>query len=205
MNKNDIILIGAFHEMIELCKAAKKNIIGIIDNNMTTEYMNIKILGSDKDAEKIIANYRNVPFVITPDSPRIREKLFLHYTNLGAQFATIIHPNANISLTAKIGIGTIIQLGTNISANVNLGDFVKVNTMANVMHDSNVGNFTTIAPNAVILGKVNINNYCYIGANSTILPNIHIAKNAIVGAGAVVTKNISKSTVMVGVPAKELK
>lgn len=203
-NNKDIILVGGFHEIIELCEICNRNIIGIIDKKLKNQYLGYRILGNDKIAPDLYKEFTDTPIIITPDIPEARKELVEYYLNIGFNFCNLIHPNATISKYANIGNGVIIQNGVNISANVIVEDFVKINTYANIMHDSQIGEYTTIAPNAVILGRVNISGLCYIGANSTILPEKEIGKEAIIGVGAVVTKNVKENAIFVGVPAKEM-
>lgn len=203
--KKKVILVGGFHEIIELCEELDFNIIGIFDNNLKDQFLGYKILGGDKEAETLLDSYKEIPLIITPDSPTVRSRLFQFYSKLGYSFETIISKKARISKSAKIGEGTIIQDGVNVSANTTIGKFVKLNTGCNVMHDCIINDFVTIAPNAVILGRVVIDEETYIGANSTILPETNIYKNVIVGAGAVVTKNITESNIIyIGIPARKM-
>ena len=199
---NKVIIVGAFHEMVELCEDCGFQIVGIIDNQHTGEYYGIPILGTDEDAEQIYREYSDCSIVLTPDLPKVRNKLSALYSQIGFQFATVISPKAIISRSAKIGQGTVIQACVNVSAGSTIGDFVKLNTYANIMHDDVVGNFATIAPNAVLLGYVHIGESAYIGANSTILPHVMIGSGAMVGAGAVVTKDVINNVIVKGVPAK---
>lgn len=198
----EIILVGGFHEMIELCENAGFNIIGIIDNELIGEYYGYPVIGTDNDAVSLYKKYPTSKIVITPDSPQLRKKLVDLYRSAGFSFATIIHPAAVISRFASIGEGTVVQRGVNVSANSKVGDFCKLNTGCNVMHDNAIGDYVTIAPNAVLLGNVSVGTLGYIGSNSTILPNISIGELSIVGAGAVVTKNVLPNLVVAGVPAK---
>lgn len=198
----DIILVGGFHEMIELCEDSGFNIIGIIDNEITGEYWGYPVIGTDKEVSAIYYRFPNCPVVIAPDAPHLRKKLVELYRTAGFEFATIISPKANISHSAKIGMGTVIQSGVNVSTATTIGNFVKLNTNANVMHDNVVGDFVTIAPNAVLLGYVEVGNNAYIGANSTILPNLSIGTGSTVGAGAVVTKDVDINIIVKGIPAK---
>lgn len=200
----DIILVGGFHEMIELCEDAGLNIIGIIDNDLSGEYYGYPIIGTDNDAIVLYKQYPNCQIVITPDSPRLRKKLVALYRSAGFSFATIKHPSATVSRYATIGEGTVIQRGVNVSANTKIGNFCKLNTSCNVMHDNAIGDYVTIGPNAVLLGYVAIGEQSYIGANSTLLPKICIGEQSTVGAGAVVTKSVQSNLVVAGVPAKEL-
>ena len=201
MNK-EIILVGGFHEIIELCEEIGYKIIGIIDNNLKETYWGYPIIGTDDMIKNLTRKYKNIPLVITPDLTSTRKKLFLEYSKYGFEFETIISPMARISKSSIIGTGAIIQHQVNVSSNVRIGIFAKLNVGCNIMHDSTIGNFVTIAPNAVILGRVNIGDSTYIGANSTILPDKSIGENVIVGAGAVVTKNFDSNSIIKGIPAK---
>lgn len=197
-----IIIVGGFHEVIELCEESGYTIVGLIDNNLNGNYYNIPILGKDSDAKKLFNKFSDVRLVLTPDSPAIREKLFSYYSKIGFQFETIMSKNAKISRSAIVGEGSIVQDGVNVSANTVIGKFSKLNTGCNVMHDCNIGDFTTVAPNAVVLGRISVGKSSYIGANATILPEIIIGENVTIGAGAVVTKNIVSNKTVKGIPAK---
>lgn len=194
--------MGGFHEIIELCEDCGVEIVGIIDNHLRGEYYGYPVLGTDNDAERLFNDLKENALIITPDSPKIREKLVIQYRKIGYKFGTLISPKAVISKSAKIGLGTIIQTGVQVSSETIIGDFCKLNTCSVIMHDNCIGNFVTVAPHAVSLGRVLIKDYVYIGANSTILPELKINESATVGAGAVVTKNVKINAIVKGVPAK---
>ena len=200
--KTDVIIVGGFHEIIELCEECGLNVVGIIDNELKDSYCGVPIIGKDEDAERLFSKYGNCKVIITPDSPKVREKLVDLYKTIGYEFATVISPLAHISKYAEIGEGTVIQSGANVSAATKIGRFCKLNSCCNVMHDNVISDYTTIAPNAVLLGRVTTGKKSYIGANSTILPNISIGEGSTVGAGAVVTRNVDAYIIVKGVPAK---
>ncbi|MFA5465239.1 MAG: acetyltransferase [Candidatus Cloacimonadales bacterium] len=200
-----IIIVGAFHEFIELAEEAGHEIVGLIDNVKKEEYFGYPIICSDSEIDIHLENTKYLPLVISPDKPEVREKLYQFYWSKGFSFAQLIAKNAKISSSAEIGKGVVIQYGAHLSSMARLGNFVKLNTNANIMHDVDIDQFTTVAPNAVVLGHVKIGKSCYIGANSTILPTICIGDNAIIGAGAVVNKDVEPNSTYVGVPAKRIK
>lgn len=202
--KQDVLVIGAFHEVIELTEKCGHNIIGIFDKNQAGSFRGYPILGKDEYASMKAEQLKKYPVIISPDQPEARSNLVRIYKELGFSFMTVISPDSTISRSALIGTGVTIQDGVNISAGVNISDFVRINSCANVMHDSKIGAFTTVAPNAVILGRVQIGSCGYIGANSTILPEKIIGNNVIIGAGSIVTHDIGDNKIVVGNPAREI-
>jgi sugar O-acyltransferase (sialic acid O-acetyltransferase NeuD family) len=200
----EVILVGYFSEIVELCQDAGYKILGVIDGIDCNDF-GLPVLGTDEDASLLFSKYGHVPLIITPDNPKVRCKLVKLYGDIGFNFISLISPNAVISKSAFIGEGVVIQNNVNISSFSKIGSFVKLNTNSNIMHDSVIGDYTTVAPNAVILGRVFVDEFCYIGSNATLLPSTRIGYNTTVGAGAVVTKNLECDSVYVGNPAKLLK
>lgn len=198
----EVILVGGFIELIELCELCNIEITGIIDNKLKEDYCGYPIIGNDADAPKLFDKFHTKPLILSPDLPATRKILADYYVGLGYSFVSVISPKAEISKSATIGKGVIIQTGVNVSSNVCLGNFVRLNTNANIMHESIIEDYTTIAPSAVVLGRVKIGKHCYVGANSTILPEINIGDGSIIGAGAVVVKDIENNKTVKGIPAK---
>ena len=201
---NKIILVGGFHEVIELCEICQKTVVGIIDNRLTGRYLGCDVLGGDDIAPNLYQEFKEVPIFIAPDIPHVRSRLASYYSSIGYQFGNLISPKATISSSAKMGSGVMIQNGVNISSMVRIGNFVRINSCSNIMHDAVIDDFVTIAPNAVILGNVKINEGAYVGANATVLSGLTIGENAVVGAGAVVTRDTEKGVTVAGNPAKPL-
>ena len=197
------ILVGGFHEMLELCEDAGVKVLGIIDSKLTGEYYGVPVIGKDEDALSVKERFEDVPLVITPDSPLVRKKLWEHYRQFGFRFMTLVSPKANVSRYSSIGEGTVIQALVNVSAGTRVGAFVKLNTGSNIMHDNLVGDFATVAPGAVSLGRVCIGESAYLGANCTVLPDKKVGEGAVIGAGAVVTHDVLPGTVVKGIPAKQ--
>lgn len=202
--KLQVLLVGAFHEAVELCEECNLEIVGIFDKDRKDSFLGYEILGDDRAAKGLHIKLKGIPVVLTPDKPSHRRQLAEYYTSLGYSFHAVVSPLAHVSRLAQLGRGVVIQSGCNVSSCARLGDFVRLNAHANVMHDAQVGPFSTIAPNAVVLGRVAVGEGAYLGANSTILPGIKVGSHSTIGAGAVVTRDVVEGAVVVGVPARAL-
>jgi sugar O-acyltransferase (sialic acid O-acetyltransferase NeuD family) len=197
-----VILVGAFSEIIELCEAARIGIVGLIDDRLAGSFGGHAILGTDADASRLLAAHPGVPVHITPDMPAARGRLAGQYLALGAQLATLVHPTAIVSPSARLGQGCVIQAGAHVSSGARLGRCVKVNTCANVTHDVEIGDFATVAPSAVLLGRCRVEAGAYIGANATVLPGCSVGKDATIGAGSTITRDVPHGATFVGMPGR---
>ena len=202
MSTDRVIVVGAFHEILELCHRSGKAVVGILDNECAGSYQGIPILGTDNDAREFLVRWAGVPLVISPDMPARRKRLHDYYREIGYTFCTRTDPSAVVSPSAKLGEGALVAAHAHISSNARVGEFTRINAMANLMHDTSVESFVTIAPNAVMLGHVKVETMAYIGASATVLPGRRIGTEAVVGAGAVVTRDVDPGTTVVGNPAR---
>ena len=129
------------------------------------------------------------------------------------------------NLFGQVGKGCIIKEGfkCNYGFNISIGNNCYINYDV-VMLDSykiDIGNNVFIAPKVIIspvthplehqnrknlIGKkIMIEDNVWIGAGAIILPGVTIGEGAVIGAGAVVNCDVKANTVVVGIPAKELK
>ena len=173
--KDKVIIVGAFHEVIELCEDCGFEIVGIIDTLPDDTFMDYPVLGTDADAKSIREIHPDSKIVISPDSPKLKQKLGDYYKSVGFSFETVVSPLARISRSAKIGEGVIIQSGVNISSAATIGRLCKLNFNVNVMHDVVIGDYSVLAANAVVLGRASVGMRTYLGANSTVMPDAVVA------------------------------
>ena len=200
----EVVLLGVFSEIVELCERKAKKIAYGVDPNIRSGFP-FPVLSSELELiETLEDSMGNYEYIVVPDSPKGRQKIIETLASKTDKmiFPSVIDDGVILSKSAKIGKGSVIMGGSLISSNSRIGDFVKMNFFARVHHDVEVGNYCTIAPGATILGRVKLGEGVYVGANATVLPGIEIGDQAIVGAGAVVTKNVKREKTVIGIPAK---
>lgn len=141
----------------------------------------------------------------SPDSYRKKPDLVGSLGIPPASFATIVHPSASVSRTARLGRGTVVLQHVTIASNVHIGDHVVVLPNSILSHDVRVGDFTCIAGGTAISGDVRIGHNCYIGTGAAIIGGVTIGDGALVGMGSVVRHDVEPDTVMAGNPARVLR
>lgn len=199
--KEKLVIIGASGHGkvvadIALLSGKYKEIV-FLDDNDCSKRLGDKYFGKSELAAEMLDEYE---LFVAIGNSKVREKLMSQYKN--AEVATLIHPNAVVSSSVKIGKGTVVMAGAVINADSVIGDGAIINTCASVDHDCKVEDFSHIAVGAHLCGTVNIGAHTWIGAGATVINNIEVCSDCFVGAGAVVVGNLDFPGTYVGVPAK---
>lgn len=121
---------------------------------------------------------------------------------LGMHFATIVHPTARVSRTARLGEGAIISAGAIVAAYTTIGRHVIINRGAIIGHHISIGDVATIGPGANLAGAVTVGSRTTIAMGALVLEQRHIGSQSIVGAGSVVTHDIPDQVKVIGSPAR---
>ena len=138
-------------------------------------------------------------------APELRLKLIKNAESVGAQFCSVVHPNAILTDWISIGEGTVITAGCILTNQVKIGNHVHLNLDCTIGHDVVIEDFVTVSPGCHISGRVLIKRGALIGTGTNIIENLKIGTWSVVGAGSTVIKDIRKNSVAVGNPAKEIK
>ncbi len=131
-----------------------------------------------------------------------RQRLAEKCAAWGAEFATLVHPTAWVSVSARLGTGTVVMAHATINADAKIGNGVIVNTAAVIEHEAEIGDYSHIAPNAVIGGASRLGALSQLGTGAVVAPCASIGRGTIIGAGSVVVRDIPDRVVAFGVPAR---
>jgi len=121
-----------------------------------------------------------------------------------APLVNIIHPSAQLSPHAVLGIGSVVMACAAINVDAVLGQACIINTGATVDHDCRIDHAVHISPGAHLSGAVSVGMGSWIGVGSAVKQGISIGSRVLVGAGAVVVNAVADGLTVVGNPARPL-
>ena len=177
--------------------------IGYLDDDeslLGSTPLGLPVLGVIDDVAKV----EHDAVVVAIGNNDLRRRLFADLVERGDHLVSVIHNSATISSEVAMGIGAMVCAGVVVNIGSRIGDNVILNTGCIIEHDCNVGNHAHIAPGVTLGGDVTIGRGTLVGLGATILRGVTVGDDCIIGAGAVVTKNISNTSVVAGIPARNM-
>jgi acetyltransferase EpsM len=121
----------------------------------------------------------------------------------GCGAATVVHPRAHASPSARLGAGCVVAPGAVIGAATVVGEHVLVSRGALVGHHSELGAFVSLLPGANVAGHVVLGEDTTVGMSATIVDHTTVGAGATIAAGSVVLRDVGDRTRVQGVPARE--
>ncbi len=122
----------------------------------------------------------------------------------GRPFATLIHPTAVVSASARLGQGVVVGPLALVSANATVEDHVLINAYASVGHDVRVGACATLSCHVDLTGGVSVGRESFFGSGARVIPNTQIGERCSIGAGAVVVRRTGDDATLFAAPARRL-
>jgi sugar O-acyltransferase (sialic acid O-acetyltransferase NeuD family) len=203
-----LIIWGAGgHGKVVLDVALAMNVcseIAFLDDRPLTETLGFRgrqILNPDEGIAKLMAEEFG-HFLVAIGDNHERARCFEAGIRHGLIPATLIHPQAIVSPSARVGLGTLVMPRVVINADATIGDNCILNTGAIVEHDCTVGDHVHLSPAAVLGGGAAVEPFAHLGIGAVALPGARIGESAVVGAGAVVLREVPRGVTAIGVPAR---
>ncbi|MGO9896741.1 MAG: acetyltransferase [Bryobacteraceae bacterium] len=141
-------------------------------------------------------------YLVAIGKNELRAACFQRALDRGLLPATLVHPSAVISESARLEEGTVVMANVAINAGARIGKNCIVNTAAVVEHDCRVGDHVHLSPGVLLGGGVTVHSFAHVGIGAIALPGAEIGEGATVGAGAVVLDSVPARTSVVGIPAR---
>ena len=136
------------------------------------------------------------------DNP-LRRSVFERFQ--GAAWISVIHPEAFVHPSVRIGDGTVVFAGAVIQTDAEIGNHAIVNTGATIDHDCVLDDFVHVAPGVHLAGCVKVGEGGFLGIGAAAIMSITIGEWTTVGAGSVVVRDLPANIVAVGNPARQVK
>lgn len=214
MKKQPVVIIGAGRfgaETLELGRQIERatgqvEIIGLLDDkSKEEEVLGCPVLGGMDAAKQLLEDFPEVQAVVAIGDTRSKQEVVSRYKSLGFSFANLIHPQAIVPESVRIGRGCIITAGCILTVDIDIGNHVILNLGTTVGHDAVIGEFSTLNPQIAVNGRDVIGEGVYIGTGAKLIHGVKIGDWSVIGAGAVVVNDIPENVLAVGVPAKPIK
>lgn len=185
------------------CVSEHFEVIGFIDDN--EEKQGLLPTGIPVTGRSLIERYSEAKVLAVPGSPDTFLNRSSHILSLSidpSRFARVIHPNATVSSSVRLGYNVLIMAGVVLTSNSIIGNHVCILPCSVVHHDSSIGDFSMLGGGVVVAGNVTVGENTYIGAGAKLRNNIAIGPQCLVGMGSNVLKSFEERTLIYGNPAQ---
>lgn len=203
MNRLVILGAGGHGKVVAdiASRAGYADIAFLDDDPLYEKVLGYPVLGPIDMSSELDSTVFHVAIGNASTRKKVQEEIIAR----GGRVASLIHPNAVIADSVKIGEGTAVMAGAVINPGAVIGNGCIINTCSSVDHDCVIGSYVHVAVGAHVAGAAMVGDSTWIGAGSIVSNNISIGPNCTVGAGAAVVRNIEVPGIYVGTPARRIK
>lgn len=203
MNAAPLIIFGAGgHGRVvldSLMMTGKLPMWVIDDHPPCKELYGVSVLSSSDIRWRSLRQFR---FIVAIGENKIRAKVFKKLLDRGGTPFSLIHPNAFVSPSARIGLGSVVMAGVIVNTGSEVGRNVILNTASSIDHDCWIGPDVHLGPGTRLAGSVKIGEMTVIGTGSSIIPKLNIGAYVVVGAGSVIVRNLPDRVKAFGNPGR---
>lgn len=144
-------------------------------------------------------------FLMAVGSIRGKKQVAEYMMGQGAEFLTLISPQAIVSRLAVVGKGVVVYPFAFLGSHVQVGDFCLVNLYGTCGHDAVIGEYAEICPYAVVGGWCQVGRESMLAMHTVIASRRNIGANVKVSAGSTVLKDFPDRVLIEGVPGKVIR
>jgi sugar O-acyltransferase (sialic acid O-acetyltransferase NeuD family) len=183
-------------------------LLGFLDDDASlhkTMRSGVPVLAGLDSVRDELAHARVVVCVGNPRDYAARERIVARLGLPADRYATLVHPQAALASSCRLGEGTVVLAHTVATADVRVGAHVAVMPQVVLTHDDVVEDFSTIASGVRLGGRVTVARGAYVGAGALVREGRRIGAGALVGLGSVVLADVPEREVWVGAPARYLR
>lgn len=204
-----LIIAGAVGTCLDIAEAAiaggKYILMGFLDDGFPKGHMTplgLPVLGGLRDApgfeEAFFLNG-----IGSPDTFHAKQDVA---ARLGIsnpeRFATVIHPSAVISPTARLASGCAVLAHCSVGAGAFIDSHCILLQNCVVGHDSAIGAYCSLAAGVILSGNITVGRNCYLGAGVAVREKVTIGAGSLIGLGSAVVADVPPNAVFFGNPAR---
>lgn len=155
-------------EAVLLSQTSNFKVAGFIDDSWPTknQVWGIPILGDTSDLHQYLSHAKNA--IVAIGNNKLRESLQSRLIEVGFTILTVIHPQAIVSPSAKIGLGCTIMAGAIVGTESQLGDGVIVNSGAVVDHHCEIGDYGHLGVGTAMAGGSRLGKGAWLHAGNAV-------------------------------------
>tara|TARA_B100000963_G_C22493942_1_gene610549 strand:+ start:168 stop:812 length:645 start_codon:yes stop_codon:yes gene_type:complete len=194
--------------LCEECLDKSNQFMGFIDNEIKKNKITVRgkkySVLNENDFIKNTKPSKEINLYMGIGNPKLISKISKKFIDF--IFPNLIHPNVIFDkLSVELGRGNIITAGCIFTVDIKIGSFNVFNLCTTIGHDVFINDFNVFNPSTNISGKTTIGSRNLFGTNSTVLQMLKIGNDNLIGASALINKCVDHDSIMVGVPAKNIK
>lgn len=133
---------------------------------------------------------------------RARREVVRRLTVSGWEPATLVHPQAHVAASSRIGAGAVVAPGVVVGAYSAIGECAVLGRGTLIGHHTEIGAYATLGPGANVAGNARIGTDAFVGMAAVIRDHISVGDGAVVAMAAVVVADVSDGVEVRGFPAR---
>lgn len=196
-----------------------QEVCDMVDRHFSDRFEEVIFINDLISSEEMISGHavmpygrfkeRHVPgqavFAIATGEPYYRQQFYERIKADGYDLTELIHPDAEISPSVKMGEGVIIGKGSVINHHAELGNNICMMVYCVIGHDTRIADHCQLSSFVTTGGHCSVGACTFAGQNAVIREHTQIGSFAVIGESANVIRDVADEEVLAGNPARVLR